>query len=175
MHKSLEKKSGKIREIENLNRSLTKSKLRKNYRKASSAALCILSLLALGMVTGNLNTSKSIVQANSVTGVGVGIYWNKACTNRTTALNWGNIAAGSKKTILVYLRNEYNSAVQLYLSTSDWNPSICANYMSLDWNYSGQSLNDNEIIALQITLTVDSTINGIADFSFTTTITSTGL
>ena len=45
-------------------------------------------------------------------------------------------------------------------------------YMSLNWNYSGQVLNVDQVIPLELTLTVYPTISGITNFSFDTTITT---
>ena len=150
----------------------TISKPRKNRRKIILIAVYISTLIFLGAITGILDPSKNIVQANTVNGIGAGIYWDQTCIDTTTSFDWGNIQAGSSKTIRIYIRNEDNLPVLLSLSTSNWNPSISADYMSLKWNYSGQILKLNEVIPLQITLAINSTINGIAEFSFTTTITT---
>jgi hypothetical protein len=74
---------------------------------------------------------------------------------------------------MVYIKNEGNSAVSLWLGTSNWTPSIALDYMSLSWNYSGQGLGEGQVIPLELTLTVYSTISGITDFSFNTAITAT--
>ena len=150
----------------------TISKPKKNRRKIILAAAYISTLILLGAITGILDPSKNIVQANTVNGIEAGIYWDQTCTEATTSFDWGNIQAGSNKTLRIYIRNEDSLPVRLSLSTSNWNPSISADYMSLKWNYSGQILKINEVIPLQITLTINSTINGIAEFSFTTTITT---
>ena len=150
----------------------TISKSKKNARKVLLAAAYVSTLILLGAITGILEPSKNIVQANTINGIGAGIYWDQTCTDTITEFDWGKIQAGSNKTLSIYIRNEDNRPVLLSLSTSNWNPSISTDYMSLKWNYSGQILQINEVIPLQITLTTNSTINGIAEFSFTTTITA---
>jgi hypothetical protein len=68
------------------------------YRKAIHAATCILlAIVILGTSIEAFGLSKAFVDVSSVTGLGVGIYWNQACTNRTFSLDWGLIQAGSKK------------------------------------------------------------------------------
>jgi hypothetical protein len=106
-----------------------------------------------------------------VKGVGVGIYWDQACTNRTLLLNWGLIEGGSNTTLTVYIKNEINSAASLSLGTSNWTPPAALDYMSLNWNYSDQVLSADQVVPMELTLTVYPTITGIIDFSFNTIIT----
>ena len=141
--------------------------------KVMLAAICILTIVVLGIITAGFGSSKTIVYGSSVQGVGVGIYWNQACTNSTLSLNWGLIKAGSNNTLTVYIKNEINSAASLLLGTSNWTPSTSLRYISLNWNYSGQVLRVDQVIPLELTLTVSPTINKITDFSFNTIITIT--
>jgi hypothetical protein len=141
-------------------------------RKALFTAVCLLAIVVFGAVIAALGSSKTIVYANPVNSQGAGVYWDQACTNRTLSLNWGSIEAGSNKTLSVYVRNEGTSAASLSLGTSNWTPSTTLSYMSLNWNYSGQVLNVDQVIPLELTLTVYPTISGITNFSFNTTITA---
>lgn len=144
------------------------------YRKAILTATCVLlAIVILGTSIEAFGLSKAFVEASSVKGLGVGICWNQACSNRTFSLDWGLIQAGSNKTLTVYIKNEGNSAVSLWLGTSNWTPSIALDYMSLSWNYSGQALGVGQVIPLELTLTVYPTISGITDFSFNTAIIAT--
>jgi hypothetical protein len=81
--------------------------------------------------------------------------------------------AGSTNNLTVYIRNEVNSAASLSLGTSNWTPSASSNYISLNWNYSGQALRVDQVIPLELTLTVSHTIIEITDFRFNTVITTT--
>jgi hypothetical protein len=143
-------------------------------RKAIFAAICILTVIVLSTLTNNIGSINNTVKADSVKGIGAGIYWDETCTNKTLSLNWGSIAPGSSNNLTVYVRNEYNSAVSLRLSTSNWTPSAASSYMSLNWNYTGQVLKTDEIIPIEITLTAYPTIYDIIDFSFETVITTIG-
>ena len=142
------------------------------HRKIILAAICLLTIVVFGAVIAAIGSSKTIVYASSVNGLGAGIYWDQACTNRTLSLDWGSIEAGSNNTLTVYVKNEGNSAVSLWLGTSNWTPSASLGYMSLNWNYSGQVLSVNQVIPLELTLTVSPTISGITNFSFDTIITT---
>jgi hypothetical protein len=109
-----------------------------------------------------------------VKGIGVGIYWDSACTNRTSSINWGTLESGSNKTVTLYFRNEGNSAATLSRATQNWNPSTASNYMTLNWNYAGQTLSVNQVLQIRLTLTVSSTVSGITSFSFDIVITAIG-
>jgi hypothetical protein len=143
-------------------------------RKTMFAAICILTLITLVTFIDDFGPTKSVVKADSVIGIGVGIYWDTTCTNITSSLKWGFIDPNSNNNLTINVRNEYNSAVSLRLTSANWNPSNTSNYMSLSWNYSGQILKPNEVIPLKLTLTVSPTICDITDFSLETIITTVG-
>ena len=140
--------------------------------KVILTATCMLTIVVLGITLGIFGSSKGFVNASAVKGFGIGIYWNQACTNRTSSIDWGLIQADSNNTITVYIKNEGNSAASLSLETSNWTPSIALRYMSLNWNYSGQVLSEDQVIPLEITLTISPTIYGITNFSFIIIITA---
>ncbi|MGA2523105.1 MAG: hypothetical protein ABSF65_03005 [Candidatus Bathyarchaeia archaeon] len=143
-----------------------------SYRKTIPAAICLLTIIAFGAFIASGGSAKSIVYASSVNGVGTGIYWDQACTNRTLSLPWGSVEAGSNTTLTIYIKNEGNSAAPLSLETSNWNPSAAINNISLKWNYSGQVLSAGQVIPVELTLTVCPTVSGITNFSFDTIITT---
>jgi hypothetical protein len=136
--------------------------------------MCIILVAILGTVFMNSASSKNVAYANSVRGVGVGIYWDQDCTNRSLSLGWGVIEPGSNSTLLVYVRNEGDSAVSLWLRTFNWTPSVASDYMTLNWTYSGRILSANEVIPIELILNVSPTISGITDFSVDLVITATG-
>lgn len=141
-------------------------------KKTIYAAAFILTIITLTITTANLNTN--IVQAGYLTGIGTGIYWDQNCKNNVNALEWGTIAASSNNSLTIYVRNECNSAVALSLRTSDYTPTHTSSYMTLNWNYTGQTLKTNQVIPIQLTLSISSLADKIDNFSFTTTISATG-
>lgn len=133
--------------------------------------------LAIGIYGTSLSmvqVAKTISNAGTVKGIGVGIYWDSACTNRTVSVSWGLLDPGSSKTVTVYIRNEGNSVVTLSKTTQNWNPSTASSYMTLNWDYNGQTLSVNQALQTKLTLVVASTISGVASFSFDTIVTATG-
>jgi hypothetical protein len=148
----------------------------RNYfsKKIIFASICILLIIFFSTVIGDFSLYKSVVKADSVHGVGVGIYWDQNCTNKTNSVNWGLTDIGSSYNLTVYVRNECNSAVSLGLCTSNWAPSASSGCISLGWNYTGHILKTAEVIPLELKLSVSPTIVDIFKFSFITTISAIG-
>jgi hypothetical protein len=136
--------------------------------------LVVLSAGILGVALSAVQVNRTISNIGSIKGVGVGVYWNRACTNRTSSANWGVIDPGTSKTLTVYVKNEGNAATTLSMATQNWNPSTASSYLTLSWNYTGQTLSVNQVLQIRLTLTVSSTISGITSFSFDIIITATG-
>ena len=134
--------------------------------------MCFVMAITLGTATGLFNASET-VHANSVRGSGAEIYWDQGCTNRTLSFDWGPIEPGSNTTFTVYIRNEGDSAACLSMKTSNWTPSAASSYITLNWNYSGQTLSVNQTVQVRFTLVVSSSISRITNFSFDTTIDTT--
>ena len=143
-------------------------------RISIALVLCALATGIFGTAISLLQANRTIPSAGSVVGVGVGIYWNSACTNRTSSINWGLLDPGSNKTVTVYVRNEGNAAATLSKAAQNWNPSTASSYMILNWNYASQTLSVNQVLQVKLTLVVASTISGITNFSFDIIITATG-
>jgi hypothetical protein len=143
-------------------------------RRAVFATMSIFLVVILGTIIVNSGSSRTFAYANSMRGVGVGIYWNQGCTNRTLSLDWGPIEPGSNSTERVYVRNEGDSAVSLWMATSNWTPSAASGYMTLTWTYTGRILSAYEVIPMDLILNVSPTVSGITDFGVNIAITVTG-
>jgi hypothetical protein len=74
----------------------------------------------------------------------------------------------------MYIRNEGSIAVTLSLATKNWNPTNANTTLTLSWNYAGQSLSANQVLPVNIVLTVSSAASGISSFSFDIVITAQG-
>ena len=141
---------------------------------SSIVILCTLALAVFGTSLALLQNSKTVPNSASIKGVGVGIYWDSACTNQTSSINWGMLESGTNKTVKIYVRNEGNTFVTLSRTLQNWNPLIAPNYVTVNWDYSGQQLSANQVLQVNLTLAVSSTVSGITNFSFDMTITATG-
>jgi hypothetical protein len=120
------------------------------------------------------STSSTISNVGSLKTIGIGAYWDENLTNRVDGINWGTLEPGDQKSFSIYLHNEGNSAVTLSESTSDWNPSEAATYLTLSWNYNGQAIEADKNLQVTLTLSVSANITGITNFSFNIIVVGTG-
>ena len=144
---------------------------------ASAAVALILYTLALSMlspVMSAIQANKSLSNSGSIKGIGVGIYQYQNCTSPVSSFNWGTLDPGASVSKTVYIKNEGNSPATLSMALSNWNPAGASSYMTLTWNYDGQTLSVNQVLQVQFTLSVSSSISGISSFSFDITITASG-
>jgi len=123
-------------------------------------------LLMLTGATSLFETNRAITTFGSVKAVGIGVYWDLALLNSVSTINWGAIEPGSINSVNVCIKNEGNSAIILTQNTTNWNPPEAADYMTLSWNYDGQSLGVSGAIQVTLTLTISASIANITTFSF---------
>jgi len=148
---------------------------RKEGVVVGAAAALVLYTLALGLlgpVVSSALMNRTISNTGSIKAIGVGVYWDQACTNPVSSINWGILEPGSNVNRTVYIRNEGNTAARLAMATSNWSPSNASSYIALSWDYGGQTLNVIEVIQVTLTLSVSTDIAGITNFSFDITITA---
>ena len=115
---------------------------------------------------------KPVPSHGSIKSIDVGIYADQACTTPVQSIQWGMIEPGATADQTVYLRNEGNSSGTFTLITSNWNPANASNYISLNWDYTGRTLQINQVVQVKFTLLIKENVQGITDFSFDLTITS---
>jgi hypothetical protein len=128
----------------------------------------------MGITLAAIQNRKTVPSSASIRGVGVGVYWNSACTNQTSSINWGMLDPGTSETMTIYIRNEGNTRITLSDTTQNWNPSAASSYVTMNWDYSGQTLNPNQVLTVSLTLSVSSTISNITSLTFDITITASG-
>ena len=108
----------------------------------------------------------TVSDAGNLKTVGIGVYWDSRLTSKASTTNWGILQPGTQKSLTVYIHNEGNYPVTLSLSTSNWTPSTASAYLTLTWNYDGQTISPSEQMQVALTLTVSSNITGTSNFSF---------
>ena len=150
---------------------------RKEGIVAGAAVTLVLYALTLSLLSSAMSatsTSRTLSNSGSVKGIGVGIYQYSNCTSPVTSFNWGILDPGASINKTVYIRNEGNAPATLSKTQSNWSPSNASSYITLNWNYAGQSLSVNQVIQVRFTLVVSSSISGITNFSFDIIITASG-
>lgn len=125
-----------------------------------------LNVFLLNSIIGQTATKASLQSYGSIRTIGVGIYSNGYCVSSVSVVDWGALTPGNSNSRTFYIRNEGSSDVTLTLLTRDWSPSAAENYLSLSWDYNGETLGQDEIVAVTFTLSVSQGISGIETFSF---------
>jgi hypothetical protein len=118
-------------------------------------------------------TSKTLSSTGNIQTIGVGVYSDYQCNTFLSSIPWGTLEPGESQSVICYIRNEGNSPSTLSMYTSNWNPSTAEDYLTLSWNYNGQSINVDASVQVTFTLSVDESIEGVTNFSFDITIVGT--
>ena len=150
--------------------------MRKEYIITGSVIMLLTYTLGLSLVSQSLSatqTSRTLSNTGSILTIGVGVYSDAGCNTPLNSIPWGTLEPGESQNIICYIRNEGSSASTLTMYASNWSPSNSENYLDLTWNYAGQNMDPNEVRQINFTLTVDSNIEGISNFSFDITIVGT--
>ena len=134
----------------------------------------IFSGFLLSSATSSVQSSNTFSNVGTLKGIGVGVYWDPGLTSKTTTINWGLLDASAQRSLTFYMRNEGNTAITLTMLTSNWNPSTASSYMTLTWDYNGQTINAGATIQVTFTLTINGAVTGISNFGFDITIIGTG-
>ena len=128
----------------------------------------IISLVATNFLTVYQDGLVSLQSRGSVN-VGAGL------TVDVETLDWGSLDPGANTTRIVQVTSMVDNQQVLSLATSEWNPANATDYLTLTWNYTGESLQAQKTIPIELTLQVSPLTEGITEFSFNVTITSTSL
>jgi len=131
-------------------------------------------LASIAVVYALTSVSVYLSSVGTVKAVGVGVYWDSGCSQTVSSIDWGLAELGAVKNVTVYIRNEGNAPVTLSLQTSNWNPPNAADYISLSWNYGGQTIGANQVLAVTLSLSIASNIQEITTFSFDIVIVGSG-
>jgi hypothetical protein len=136
-------------------------------------AVVVLGVAATATTLGVLSSGKTLQSSGTVKAVNVGVYWNSACTNATSSVNWGLVSPGTSQNVTLYVRNEGNTVLRLSMTSQSWSPANASSYMSLSWNREGTSMNASSVVTANLSLAVSSSIAGITSFSFNIVIVGT--
>jgi len=145
----------------------------KRLKIVLSALVVILILYLSISILAQLSSRRTISTYGTVNAVGVEVYWDYACTDSVSSVDWGKLDPGSTRDVTLYVRNEGTSTLILSMSTSNWDPSGASGYMTLNWDYGGQSISPDEVVQVTFTLSISANIEGITSFSFDITIIGT--
>jgi len=146
-----------------------------NQRFSTIILLTVITMAVIAVVitSGLLFGSKTINNQGNVNSIGVGVYWENACINEVSTIDWGYMEPGASQNVTIYIQNEGTIPMTLNMTTDNWNPSSASTYITLSWNSEGSQVNANSVLEVVLTLSVASNISEINSFSFDITITGT--
>jgi len=127
-----------------------------------------------GVALGQMMRSARVMSSGLVKSIGVGVYKDSNCSEVMSSIGWGIVEPGSQYNASVYIRNEGNTEVTLFLNATDWNPPEAETYMVLSWNYMGQPVMPNQVILVILTLSVGNNATSGSSFVFNVVITAEG-
>ena len=135
----------------------------------------VLNLFFFSIISGQLSTRTQMYSYGSIQiqTAGIAAYRDASCTTTASNVPWGTIAPGSSGKYTLYIKNKGTTSLNLFLDTTNWNPTNAANYMTLTWNYNGQKIEPNQVIQITLTLSVSQSISGIDSFNFEIVLTGT--
>jgi len=122
--------------------------------------------LASNLIAGQTIWFTSIGSRGDIDAINVGVYWDGNCSDTVSFIDWGNVEPESVKNVSLFIRNEGTVAADLFLSTDNWSPSNASEFVTLTWDYNGQTLDLFEIVPITLTLQVSPSVSGIKSFSF---------
>jgi len=114
--------------------------------------------------------STTIQSRGTVKTLGVGIYWDEACSLPVSFLDWGIVEPNAQRNMTFFVRNEGNVPGIVSLSAVNWDPPSASGYMTLSWDYLGKILEPGEVILVTLTLFISPDIQGVITFNFETVI-----
>jgi len=145
--------------------------LRSLDKKIIVTASLIIWMFALGLVNPAISKKPDKVKDFSSNednneDINIEVYWDNKGTRRVPSIDWGPLEPGTNKTITLFIRNKGRNQVTLAYYTSNWKPPEIVNYLTLTWNYTGQSIDFREIVPVVFTLHVSENAEAIDSFSF---------
>ena len=136
--------------------------------------IAVAGIIASVLAAGLLMAYQRVPNSGNVKAVGVGVYWDNACTNNVTSIDWGFLEPGATVNKTVYIKNEGNTPMVLNMTTDNWNPASASENITLSWNREGYVLNTTApVVQAILTLSVSPNISGVTSFSFDIIITGT--
>jgi len=102
----------------------------------------------------------------------LGVYKDKACTQKTTSISWGVLEPNQTKTVTVYVKNEGATPTYLYITTSSWNPTNATTILKFSWKSDTARIDASETTKVTLTLYLSPGKTKISNFSFNVVVES---
>lgn len=124
------------------------------------------SLFLFSSILGQMVFRSSFSSYGTVKAFGVGVYWDSNCSKPVPSIDWGLVEPGLASDVTFYIRNEGTFAATLFLGAENWSPENASDYLTLDWDYAGQTISLGETVQVTLSLLASPDIEDISDFGF---------
>ena len=138
------------------------------------AFVLLVFILGIFQLGGLVVHYKPLPSHASVKAVGVGVFWDLACTNECTQIDWGLIEPGENKTVTLFIMGTGNAPVTLSMFTESWVPVNASDYLFVTWSLEGASLDPGQILPGDMNLHCEASVTGITNFTFIIVIVGSG-
>ncbi len=133
---------------------------------------------ALSLVTPAISkkpdkTARELPSDGAINDVGIETYWDSRCTKRVSSIDWGSLEPGTSETVTLFIKNKGKNPVTLSYYVSNCYPFEIANWLTLTWDYAGQSIEFKEVIQLVFDLYASENAEAMEAFSFNIVIVDT--
>jgi len=133
-------------------------------------AIALTGIIVSALAAGLLMAYQSVPNYGKVKAVNIGVFWDQACTQNVTVIDWGFLKPGAVADFKIYIKNEGNTPISLNITTQNWSPASAKDYLMLSWNCEGQVLNATESVEAVLTLSVSTEV-AISEFAFDIVVT----
>ena len=133
-------------------------------REKVMAVIMIATILIAGAIL--LHATKTIPSTGTIKSLDFEVFANPDCTVIVERVNWGTVNRGSTVGITVYIKNIKNTNFTMSMNTTNWVPTIAEANIILAWNYTGELIEPNQVIPVQLLLMVNPNIENVVQFSF---------
>jgi len=127
--------------------------------------VCLICLL-IGYNFALLTTSYPIANVASIKTVGVNVFSDSNCTLPVTHIYWETLEPATSKTIPIYVKSVSNVPLNVNVTSENWKPPNCTEYMTFRAEPNSFTLQPAEIKEVYLTLIVAYNIEGITNFTF---------
>jgi len=128
------------------------------------AIICLVSIF-VGAAINQLLQHKEVPSSGVIATGDLGIYWNMDCSVEVVDIYWGTLEPGSSIPKTLYFRHEGTVDFTMSFNTTNWEPVNADQFIYITWNYDGTFLIPDEVREVIFTITANTTISGITNFS----------
>jgi len=162
-----------------------KERRRKSARRVYAVVFILCALLAVDVstiVVGLLRTERYVPGTGRVVVppppppppvISFQLYWDEACTQPVSEIDWGELEPGDSRTVNFYVVNDGDVSLTMDMNVTDWTPVVAEQYLDLIWEADGAVVAVGELRMTSMTLTVSAGITGVDSFSMTIMIAGT--